>query len=61
MVVAPAVKVGEAGSVKILVVATLLVQPAFVIENPENVPSGKPVKVNAPLDMVTLCGFPAPV
>jgi hypothetical protein len=57
----PAVKVGDAGSVKILVVAALLVHPAFVMENPENVPSGNPVKENAPLVMVTLCGFPAPV
>ena len=59
LVAKPAVKVGDAGSVKILLVAAILVQPALVMENPEKVPLGKPVNENAPL--ATVIDFGPPV
>lgn len=57
----PAVKVGAAGSVKVLVTLAIPVHPPVVTENPEKVPSGKPVKLNAPLVTVILFGLPEPV
>ena len=57
----PAVIVGDAGSLKILLLASVLVQPAFVIEKPEKVPSGKPVNSNLPLATVIILGLPEPV
>ncbi|TAE41379.1 MAG: hypothetical protein EAY79_01290, partial [Runella slithyformis] len=60
-VAVPAVSVGAAGSVKVLVADDVPVQPPVVTENPENVPSGKPVSVNAPLATFMLFGLPEPV
>ncbi|TAF31756.1 MAG: hypothetical protein EAZ67_11755 [Cytophagales bacterium] len=40
---------GELGSVKVFDVLSIPVQPPVVTENPENVPSGKLPKINAPL------------
>jgi hypothetical protein len=61
LVAVPAVKVGDAGSVKVFVADDVPVQPPAVTENPENVPSGKLPKVNAPLTTVIFCGLPEPV
>ena len=61
LVAKPAVSVGAVGSVKVLVSDDVPVQPPVVTENPEKVPSGKPVKVNAPLVTVTVFGLPEPV
>lgn len=61
LVTVPAVRVGGAGSVKVLVAEDVPVHPPVVTENPENIPSGKLPKVNAPLATVIVCGLPAPV
>ena len=60
-VTVPAVNVGLAGSVKVLLADEVPVQPPVVTEKPEKVPSGKSVKLNAPLVTVMLFGLPTPV